>query len=551
MLPFRNIQPAEQPLPPTLPANHNQPDSEKGRRNHHGQAWEEQKDLITQLYFVEGKDLKATMKEVERQIGFKAGERTWKKMIKLWGLEKNIPETAYSAMSQKRARRKNEGRETEFMFRSVPVKRERIDRSERRNAKQKSQSSMDCSSPEIGTPEGVQYFTPEGNQASPAMIDCEHPTAIPSHGLDERLSGLLNRQGNAILEFGTIVQVYGSFNRYTEAAYHRDVQDHHHQMRVLEAETSGRFIEADRTRQLLRQARNLAIDLHQAMHRSEELVRRDTGPATSRSLEYFILKSEDWQLPNPDAALVITIAEHWLCQELARTPGDPLLFSCHRWRAMDEAAGLNLSKMARRIFGDMTIPYFDMGVCYFYAICTLDQRPLDCALLRITLAVDSTPEVQGCSACQVAFMALDYIDEDGSARIHIPLAHPGAERRCDQEEEFDRIFKTERTISTGTLISRAVSCKGWWYEARCRHPNPTHCDFRNEEDVWDPVADYEQGKPFQPFPPDHGLHLCFNNLRFPLEMGHVLVDEDEKWDPDGTLDRFDPNPEEPEDSLVE
>ena len=72
-------------------------------------------------------------------------------MIKLWGLEKNIPENVYLIMLQKRTRRKNEGRETEFMFRSVPVKRERIDRFERRNAKQKSQSSLDCLSPEIGT----------------------------------------------------------------------------------------------------------------------------------------------------------------------------------------------------------------------------------------------------------------------------------------------------------------------------------------------------------------------------------------------------------------
>ncbi len=52
-------------------------------------------------------------------------ERTWKKMIKAWGFEKNIPGTAKKLMLEKRRERTMKGKDTTFLwgFNEVPQKR--------------------------------------------------------------------------------------------------------------------------------------------------------------------------------------------------------------------------------------------------------------------------------------------------------------------------------------------------------------------------------------------------------------------------------------------
>jgi hypothetical protein len=52
-------------------------------------------------------------------------ERTWKKIIKVWGFEKNVPETAKKLMLEKKKERTMKGKNTSFLwgFNEVPQKR--------------------------------------------------------------------------------------------------------------------------------------------------------------------------------------------------------------------------------------------------------------------------------------------------------------------------------------------------------------------------------------------------------------------------------------------
>jgi hypothetical protein len=52
-------------------------------------------------------------------------ERTWKKMIKSWGFEKNVSETAKKLMVEKKKERARKGKDTTFHwgFNEVPQKR--------------------------------------------------------------------------------------------------------------------------------------------------------------------------------------------------------------------------------------------------------------------------------------------------------------------------------------------------------------------------------------------------------------------------------------------
>lgn len=77
-------------------------------------------------------------------------------------------------------------------------------------------------------------------------------------------------------------------------------------------------------------------------------------------------------------------------------------------------------------------------------------------------------------------MTLNCISAEGAVKVHIPLAHPSTERRCESEEEYDSIFSTATRISSGNLISRAVSYQGWSYEACCHQQNANYCVFEKE-----------------------------------------------------------------------
>lgn len=54
-------------------------------------------------------------------------ERTWKKKIKLWGFEKNIPESSKKLMLQKKKKRALEGKDTTFTWGFIDVPQKRLE----------------------------------------------------------------------------------------------------------------------------------------------------------------------------------------------------------------------------------------------------------------------------------------------------------------------------------------------------------------------------------------------------------------------------------------
>jgi len=87
----------------------------------------------------------------------------------------------------------------------------------------------------------MQYLTPKSCHTPLADIDHEKPSKFSCHESDNQLIRLITTQCESIVQFTTIEQLQGSYQRYTEKALLRNIQDHHHQIRVQELDSSGRF----------------------------------------------------------------------------------------------------------------------------------------------------------------------------------------------------------------------------------------------------------------------------------------------------------------------
>ncbi|KAI9866772.1 MAG: hypothetical protein M1813_000714 [Trichoglossum hirsutum] len=531
MLPYKQLQPAGLPVMPPQQVNRSQHGIQKTRNRYLIQDWENRKPQIVQYYSVEGRTLNETMVAIEEQTGFKARqvfERTWKKMIKIWGLDKNITEAVKLAILRKKVKRRNEGKETEFFFRSAPVKQERIQRFEQQLNKRKLFRPTEHLSPETSTPEGVEYSTPKSYHTLPADIDHEGLNRSSCGESDNQFIRLMTTRGESIVQFIKVEQWHGSHQRYTEKALLRKIYDHHHQMRVQELDSSGRFSEREYPRQLLRRARNLGIDLNEAIHESQGYACEEGTQISTEAPEYFLKGNNRQSLE----AFMDCIIQNRFCHELLGLKVPSLHRWKQKWKLMNKDAGFDLDRLACRIFGDLAVPYPDMSVSYFYVRFNPDQVTQNSTLLRITFGVDLRSEVQECQYCQPAFMALDLISAEGTVKAHIPLAHSGTERRCKSEEEYNSIFLTTTWISLGNLISRAVSHQGWSYKTCCHQQNADYCVFEKEAEEWDPNGAVEQDKPFQPFPPDRDVHSCTNTT---LSKEILEFHEIEEWDPAGTL----------------
>lgn len=54
-------------------------------------------------------------------------ERTWKKMIKVWGFEKNIQESSKKLMLEKKKERALKGKDTTFIWGFIEVPQKRLE----------------------------------------------------------------------------------------------------------------------------------------------------------------------------------------------------------------------------------------------------------------------------------------------------------------------------------------------------------------------------------------------------------------------------------------
>lgn len=137
MKPFRDLQPAAPSLQYVSPgSDHRQPQK---RCHHSKEEWEQQKELVFRYYVKEKLSLEKTMakfaaadfvakyvqKCVSRAALMPERERTWKKKIKEWGFEKNVPNAIKRTMLEKKRERTMKGKDTNFLwgFNAVPLKR--------------------------------------------------------------------------------------------------------------------------------------------------------------------------------------------------------------------------------------------------------------------------------------------------------------------------------------------------------------------------------------------------------------------------------------------
>ncbi|CZR68063.1 uncharacterized protein PAC_17962 [Phialocephala subalpina] len=131
------------------------------------QKWDAHKDEIRHIYLDEDKTLQQTMQAIESTHHFKASVRKWKMTLKEWNFEKNIPSKEMSFMVEKADKRKREeGKETEFMRSGFRVPLQRLDYFKKR----RTNDPMDSGIHEAGTPANISYQTP-----STTELDLDYP----------------------------------------------------------------------------------------------------------------------------------------------------------------------------------------------------------------------------------------------------------------------------------------------------------------------------------------------------------------------------------------
>jgi hypothetical protein len=354
---------------------------------------------------------------------------------------------------------------------------------------------------QIDTPEALHYFTPENTST---------PAAERDFSADEISVKMLSEQAKMAVNFTTIKQDNASGERFTGKTFPLEVQNHPHQLGLQWACCCGRFNNTKNRSRYLKDARNLAIDLNEAVHKPPPVVRPKRVIAPGVGPEYFLTSDTSPAMAQEERiGFLDSVKKSDIC---------PLLFDSddissqwkRNWRSMDLKPGLELNQFAYRIFGDLKLPFPNMAMSCLLIYFRNAPNLEDCKLIRIMFGVDKNPEILKCRNCQPAFMAVDYIDCNGAMKVFIPLTPAGYERRFMHEHEYRKVFETRIGTICSSLVSLSTSYQGWSYMPTCYQDDSGQCCFEEDTEEWDPEGSSEQDKTFQPYPPDKEVHLCSN-----------------------------------------
>ncbi len=128
---------------------------------------------------------------------------------------------------------------------------------------------------------------------------------------------LMTEHAKKVVNFVTVEQVAASGERYTENALLWEVQNHPHQMGLQWLNCSGRFKKTKNQRRYLMDARNLAIDLNEAIHRSSPVVRQEQVIAPGDGPEYFLVNGDNLSITQITAFLEC-VKQSNICPSLFR-----------------------------------------------------------------------------------------------------------------------------------------------------------------------------------------------------------------------------------------
>ncbi|TGO47402.1 hypothetical protein BCON_0279g00010 [Botryotinia convoluta] len=136
-------------------------------KEHSTEEWERQRLTFTQLYITEDKPLKEVMKIMEKEYGFHATPRQYKRRIEQWKLDKNIKENDMRVILRKDLKRKREGKNSEFRISGREIEPKKIQRFAQRYKV---------------TEESILEF----NVETPCYIDCNTPApTIEDEGMQD------------------------------------------------------------------------------------------------------------------------------------------------------------------------------------------------------------------------------------------------------------------------------------------------------------------------------------------------------------------------------
>ncbi|EKG17357.1 hypothetical protein MPH_05423 [Macrophomina phaseolina MS6] len=88
--------------------------------------WDTQKERLRDLYLVQDLAMKAVMKQMEKNHGFKADAGQYERQFKKWGFRKNLPRDTWQFVARRIEKRKREGKETEFRIDGIRVPQKKL-----------------------------------------------------------------------------------------------------------------------------------------------------------------------------------------------------------------------------------------------------------------------------------------------------------------------------------------------------------------------------------------------------------------------------------------
>ncbi|KAH7047454.1 ankyrin repeat-containing domain protein [Macrophomina phaseolina] len=135
--------------------------------------WETQKETLRDLYLVRDLAMKAVMKQMEKNHGFKADAGQYERQFKKWGFRKNLPLDTWQFVARRIEKRKREGKDTEFRIDGIRIPQKKLVKATSRYGEgctwKKVQHELnEAANNPSPIPEGLS-FSPQALSPSPAQ----------------------------------------------------------------------------------------------------------------------------------------------------------------------------------------------------------------------------------------------------------------------------------------------------------------------------------------------------------------------------------------------
>ena len=340
------------------------------------------------------------------------------------------------------------------------------------------------------TPFGFTYYTPQANIESDALFDGIHDALI--------LETVHHYQSNALVAGVKVRLEMLSLSK----AQKRFRVEHKHIRCEQGIICCGRFSDENTASEFLWQAHNLAVASDPFTKKSTSHmishVHRHTSDASSTP-QYWISGPASRHIGESEIQYLLRyLKQPKLSKSLFNLEGRDRALWMEEWRLMTDAEGSKADALARRLFGDPSLPYPEMNIVTLYVKLHTTSTPTQQKLLRLSFGTISTQAIQECNYCHITVMILDFLDHSGAVKIHIPLP-PSHRRLFSNWQKYADVFTCRVQVQEAKWADLTYMFQG------LSQSDDTH---GSRDGDWDSKNDQLQDDMFEPFPLDRKWHVC-------------------------------------------